>query len=102
VHLEPELDVLKRRPVREEREVLEDGRRRALVRRQVDERLAVEEDLALRGKLVPADHPERRRLAAPRGTEQHDVLPVVDVQVDVVDGDRSAGEDLRQSDEVEP
>ncbi len=102
VHLQPELDVLERRPVREEREVLEDRRRGPLVRRQVDERLAVEEDLALGRELVTADHPQRRRLPAARRAEQDDVLAVVDVQVDVVDGDRAAGEDLRQSDEVEP
>ena len=102
VHLEAELDVLERRPVREEREVLEDRRRGPLVRRQVDQRLAVEQDLALRRVLVPADHPQRRRLAAAGRPEQHDVLAVVDVQVDVVDGDRPAGKDLRQSDEIEP
>ena len=102
VHLEAELDVLERRPVREEREVLEDRRRGPLVRRQVDQRLAVEQDLALRRVLVPADHPQRRRLPAAGRPEQHDVLAVVDVKVDVVDGDRSAGKDLRQPDEVEP
>ena len=102
VHLEAELDVVEHRPVREEREVLEDGRRRPLVRRQVDERLAVEDDVALGRELVTADHPQRRRLAAARRAEQDDVLAVVDVQVDVVHGDRAAGEHLRQPDEVEP
>ena len=87
--------------MREEGEVLEDRRRRPLVRRQVDERLAVEHDVALGRELVTADHAQRRRLAAAGRAEQDDVLAVVDVQVDVVDGDRAAGEDLRQPDQVE-
>ena len=90
------------RPVREQGEVLEDRRRRALVRRQVDERLAVEHDVALGRELVAADHAQRRRLAAAGRPEQDDVLPVVDVQVDVVDGDGAAGEDLREPDQIEP
>jgi len=101
VHLQAELDVRQRRPMRKEREVLEDRGRRPLVRRQVDERLAVESDVALGRELVAADHPQGRRLAAARGAEQDHVLPVVDVQVDVVDGDGPAGEDLRQADQVE-
>ena len=102
VHLEPELDVLERRAVGEEREVLEDGGRRALVRGQIDKRLAVEHDVAFGWILVAADHPQRRCLAAAGRPEQDDVFTVVDVQVDVFDGDRSAGEDLGQPDEVEP
>ena len=47
LHLQPERDVVEHGPVREQGEVLEDRRRRALVRRQVDERLAVEHDVAL-------------------------------------------------------
>ena len=101
VHLQPELDVLEHRSVRKQREVLEDRRRGPLVRRQRDERLAVEQDVAARRELVAADHPERRRLAAPGRAEQHDVLAVVDVQVEVVHGERSAGEHLRDVDEVE-
>ncbi len=87
--------------MREEREVLEHGGRRSLVRSEPDERLAVEEDVALGRVLVPADHAQRRRLAAPGRAEQDDVLAVVDVQVDVLDGERPAGEDLRQPDQVE-
>ena len=88
--------------MREEGEVLEDGGGGALVRRQVDERLPVEDDVALARELVAADHPQRRRLAAPRRAEQDDVLPVIDVQVHVVDGDGAAGEHLREPDQVEP
>ena len=46
VHLQPERDVVEHAAVREEREVLEDRRRRPLVRRQADERLPVEDDVA--------------------------------------------------------
>jgi hypothetical protein len=87
--------------VREEGEVLEDGRRRPLVRRQVDERLAVEDDVPFRRVLVPADHPQRGRLSAAGRAEQDDVLPVIDVQVDVFHGERAAGELLREPDQVE-
>ena len=102
VHLEAELDILEHAAMREEREVLEDRRRRTLVRREPDERLPVEDDVTLRRKLVPADHPQRRRLAAPGRAEQDHVLAVVDVQVDVLHGDGPAGEDLRERDQVEP
>ena len=72
------------------------------MRCEADERLAVEDDVALGRVLVPADHPQRRRLAAPGRAEQNDVLAVVDVQVDVLHGERPAGEDLRQPDQIEP
>ena len=102
VHLEPERDVLEHRPVREEREVLEHRRGRAPVGGEPDERLAVEDDVALGGILVPADHAQRGRLAAPGRAEQDDVLAVVDVQIDVFHGERPVGEDLRQPDQIEP
>ena len=102
VHLEPELDVLEHGPVREEREVLEHGRRRPLVGREPHERLAVEHDVALGRVLVPADHAQRRRLAAAGRAEQDNVLAVVDVQVDVFHGERPVEEDLGQPDQVEP
>jgi hypothetical protein len=102
MHLESELDVLEDAPVREEREVLEYRRRRALVRREADERDAVQQDVASGRCLVAADHPQRRRLAAARRSKEDDVLAVVDVQVEVVDGEGTAGKDLCQSDEIEP
>ena len=101
MHLEPELDVLEHRAVREEREVLEDGGRRSFVRREVHERLTVEHDVAFGRELVPADHPQRRRLAAAGRAQEDDVLAVVDVQVDVLDGDGAAGKDLGERDQVE-
>ena len=87
--------------MREQREVLEHGRGRPLVRGEPHERLAVEHDVALGRVLVPADHAQRRRLAAPGRAEQDDVLAVVDVQVDVLHGERPAREDLRQPDQIE-
>ena len=56
---------------------------------------------AARRELVAADHPQRRRLPAARRAEQDDVLAVVDVQVEVVDGHRAAREHLPHVDEVE-
>ncbi len=102
MHLQAELDILEHAPVREEREVLEDRRRRPLVRRQADERLPVENDVALRRVFVPADHAQRRRLAAPGRAEQDDVLAVIDMEIDVFDGHGPPGEDLRQPNEIEP
>ena len=72
------------------------------MRRQVDERFAVEDDVPLRRELVAADHAQGRRLAAAGRAEQNDVFPMLDVQVDVVDGDGAAGEDLRERDQIEP
>ena len=37
-------------------------------------------------RLQPGEHPQRRRLAAPRRPDEHQELAVVDLQVEVVDG----------------
>ena len=37
-------------------------------------------------RLQPGDHPQRRRLAAPRRTDEHQELAVGDVEAEVVDG----------------
>ena len=44
--------------------------------------------------LQPGDHAQQRRLPAARRADEHDELAVADGQVDVVDGDDAAGEDL--------
>src|SRR6266545_3957501 len=98
VHLGAELDVVEDAAMREEREVLEDRRGRPFMGGEVDERLAVEGDVAPGRKLVPANHSQCRRLAAARRSKEHDVLAVIDVQVDILDSDGPAGEDLRQLD----
>ena len=88
--------------MREEREVLEDRRGRTLVRLELDERLAVER------RCVPPSGTRARRSSAGSSSchtgraEETDVLAVVDVEVHVLDGDRAAGELLRQADEVQP
>ena len=66
--------------VRIEGVILEDHRHVALVRRPVGDALCVEEDLATGGGLQPGDQVERRRLAAPRGPEERDECPVVDLE----------------------
>ena len=41
---------------------------------------------ALVDRLEPGEHPQRRRLAAPRRPDEHEELAVGDLQVEVVDG----------------
>src|ERR671914_36362 len=69
---QPERHVLEDRHVRVERVVLEHHRDVAVLRRHVVDEVAADEDLA-RGRLLePGDHAQRRRLAAARGSDQHD------------------------------
>jgi hypothetical protein len=101
LHLRPpeaERDVLEDREVREQRVVLEHGVHVALVRRQPGHVLALELDPAGRRLLEPADHPERRRLAAARRPEQAEELPVHHFEIDVIHGVHIA-ERLRYLDE---
>ncbi len=75
-------DVLEDVEVREERVVLEDGVDRPPVGLGVGDVLAGERDRA-RGRRVQArDHPQRRRLAAPRGPEQGEERPARHVEVE--------------------
>ena len=84
---QPERDVLEDREVREERVVLEDRVDVALVGRQPGHVLALELDEAGRRLLEAADHPQGGGLAAARRAEEAEELPVLDLEVDVVDGD---------------
>jgi hypothetical protein len=68
--LEAERNVLLDREVREQRVVLEDGVHVSLVRWRLCHIDAIEQDLTLRWSLEPGDHAQRRRLSAPRGSEQ--------------------------------
>jgi hypothetical protein len=86
--LEPEGDVVLDRHVREERVALEDRVHVALVGRQTDDVLVAEEDLPLRRLLEPADHPQRRRLAAARGPEHGEERSSRNLHRDPVDGAR--------------
>ena len=83
--LEPERDVLEHVEVREEGVALEDRVDVALVRRQARHLPPAEVDDPFVRLLEPADHPERRRLAAARRAEQRVEAPVLDLERDVVD-----------------
>ena len=87
---QPEGDVLVDRQVREQRVVLEDRVDVALVGRQPGDVLALELDQPGRRLLEAADHPQGRRLAAAGRPEEAEELAVLDLEVDVVDGDRIA------------
>jgi hypothetical protein len=83
LHLEAELDVLRHRAVREQREALEHHRGVAMRWRQVGDVVAGDQDLPGGDLLEPADHPQRRRLAAARRAQQGDELAVLDLGVEV-------------------
>ena len=58
----------------------------AVARRQVDDGLAADADVAGRDLLQAGDHPQRRRLPAPAGPDQDDELLVAHRQVDTRHG----------------
>ena len=77
----------------EELDVLEGARDPAPhdpVHGRLQQRLAVELDLALVGRVEPRDHVERRRLAGAVRPDQADDLAVQDVEGDPVEGDDPA------------
>ncbi len=88
--LEAEGDVALDVEVGEERVGLEDRVDVALERRHVGDVLAGEVDAALGRVLEPADHPQRRRLAAARRAEQREERALRDLEVERVDGDHVA------------
>jgi hypothetical protein len=81
-------DVVQHAHVREERVLLEDRIDLAPVGRHADDRDALDRDRALGRLLEAGDHPQRRRLAAPRRAQQREELAVVNVEVQPVDGDQ--------------
>jgi len=83
---QPEGDVLEHVQMREDRVRLEHHRRVAHVGRLVVDASRTEPDLARAGLLEAGDHAQQRRLAAARGPEQRDELPLVDFEAHV--GDR--------------
>ena len=84
---QPERDVVEDREVREERVVLEDGVRRALVGRDVGDVGVAQVDGAGGDGLEAADHPQRRGLPAAGGSEHREELSGLDLQVQIVDRD---------------
>ena len=64
---------------------LKDGVDVALVRRNVVDALAEEEDVPLIGRFEAADHAQGRGLAAAGWAEQREEFVVVDVEVDAVE-----------------
>jgi hypothetical protein len=87
-------DVLGDRHVREQRIRLEDHAEPALLGCRAGHVRAVDEDPPGRRAGVAGEHAQRRRLAAPRGTQQGRELAGGDRHVDAVDGGEVA-EDLR-------
>ena len=99
--LEPVAHVLADRHVRVERVGLEHHGDVAAARRQVGDVAVADQDLAAGHVLEPGDHPQERRLAAPRRADEHEKLAVGDEEVEVVDGDRPVVEGLAQIAELE-
>ena len=93
-------DVLGDRHVRPQRVALEDHRHLALLGRQRARRrrhqAVADMDLAVGGLEETGDQPQRRGLAAARGAQQADQLPVVDPQRDIID-DRQRSKSLGQA-----
>ena len=91
--LESESDVLVDRHVRPQGIVLEQKSDVSLGRRDVDSRLRVEDDLvpycdpSLGGSLETRDHSQRGGLTAAGRAEQCDEVMLVDVKIQIIDGD---------------
>ena len=84
--LEPVLDVLADRHVREQRVVLEDRVDVARVGRERADVGAAQLDRALVGDREARDQPQRRRLAGAGRAEQREELALGDVEIDAVHG----------------
>src|SRR5436309_10150572 len=85
--MDPDHDVLQHRHARKEREVLEgaaDGARRHAMGGGAHDGLALEEQVALIGRVEPAHAVEQRGLAGAVGTDEADDLPVGHVEGDAV------------------
>ncbi len=94
--LETEAHVLAHGHVRVQRVVLEHHRDVAVLGREVIDQLAVDPQLPVADLLEAGDHPQRGRLAAARGPDQDHQLPVADLEVEILDGERPVIEPLGQ------
>ena len=79
------------RHVRVERVALKDHRDVALLRRQIGDVPAADEQAAARRGLQPGDHPQHRALAAAGRPDQDDELAVGDRQVEILHGHVTVG-----------
>ena len=93
-HLEAVPEVLPDRHVRVERVILEDHRDVSVAWREVRHVAPADRDDAVGHFLQAGDHSQQGRLAAARGADEHDELPIRNLQADVVDGDEVAREHL--------
>ena len=100
-HAGPEGEVPVDVHVRVERVALEDHRDVALAGRHVGDVAISDVDAAVARALETREHPQRRRLAASRGTNQHDELAGPDVEGEVGD-DGVALEELPDVLEADP
>src|SRR5690606_30699920 len=83
-YLQAEGDVLRHGHQREERQVLEDQRRRPLVRPGAGQVLAAQRDAALARLDEARDHAQDRRLAADGRPEEGEELALGDGQIEIV------------------
>ncbi|GJD77875.1 hypothetical protein NBEOAGPD_1086 [Methylobacterium gregans] len=89
-HLQAEGDVVAAIEVGEQGVALEHHRGAALRRRGVAHRARADDHVAGGHRLVAADHPQGRGLAAARGAEQAAIGAGADLEVDAVHGNRAA------------
>src|SRR5205085_10452253 len=87
---QPEVDILPGGHVREKRVGLEDHPHVALVRSDVRDVLAVDDDASLVGTIEACDEAQRGRLAAAGGTEEREELALAERDVDAVERLHSA------------
>ena len=90
LHLEREGDVVDAGEMGEERIALEHHRRAALGRRQFGDVGRADQDVAFGRALVAGDHPQRRRLAAARRSEQTAIGAGRNLEIDRIDRGRGA------------
>ena len=88
-HAQRELDVLRHRHVAEQRVVLEHQSHAALAGGDVRDVAPVQRDAPMVDTGEPGDGAQQRALAAAAGAQQHEKLPVTDVERDVVDHRRA-------------
>ena len=97
LHLEREAHVPRRGHVRIQRVVLEDHGDVTVLRREIVHDLTVDPHVPGRDRLEAGDHSQRRRLAAAGRTDEDDELTRPDLEIEIDDGLRAVGIDLRQT-----